>query len=67
MAVFEAAGSRKDLIVKCTCYLTDRTDFPTFNQVYRAFFADCPAWTTVVAQLVREGVRVEIHAVAALV
>jgi 2-iminobutanoate/2-iminopropanoate deaminase len=69
VAVFEAAGSRKDLIVKCTCYLTDRTDFPAFNQVYRDFFADRPAFparTTVIAQLVREGVRVEIDAVAAL-
>jgi 2-iminobutanoate/2-iminopropanoate deaminase len=68
--VFLAAGSRKDLIVKCTCYLTDRADFPTFNRVYREFFADCPTFparTTVIAQLVREGVLVEIDAVATLI
>ena len=69
VAVFLAAGSRKDLIVKCTCYLSDRANFPTFNRVYREFFADCPvlpARTTVVTQLVREGVLVEIDAVAAM-
>lgn len=69
VAVFVAAGSRKDLIVKCTCYLGDRGDFATFNRVYREFFADCsllPARTTVVTQLVREGVRIEIDGVAAV-
>ncbi|MFE9689199.1 RidA family protein [Micromonospora sp. NPDC005806] len=69
VAVFVAAGSRKDLIVKCTCYLGDRRDFATFNRVYQDFFADCPvlpARTTVVTQLVREGVRVEIDGVAAV-
>ncbi|MFG2053092.1 RidA family protein [Micromonospora sp. NPDC048930] len=69
VAVFVAAGSRKDLIVKCTCYLGDRRDFATFNRVYQEFFADSPvlpARTTVVAQLVREGVRVEIDGVAAV-
>ncbi|UNZ15950.1 RidA family protein [Streptomyces sp. 891-h] len=69
VAVFTAAGSRKDLVVKCTCYLDDRQNFTTFNEVYRDFFADCPllpARTTVITQLVREGVRVEIDGVAAL-
>lgn len=67
VAVVAAAGSRKELIVKCTCYLRDGGDFATFNRVYREFFADCPrfpARTTVVTQLVREGVRVEIDGVA---
>lgn len=69
VAVVVAAGSRKDLIVKCTCYLADRRDFATFNRVYQEFFADCsplPARTTVVTHLVREGVRVEIDGVAAV-
>jgi 2-iminobutanoate/2-iminopropanoate deaminase len=67
VAVVAAAGSGKELIVKCTCYLRDGGDFATFNRVYREFFADCPrfpARTTVVTQLVREGVRVEIDGVA---
>ncbi|AIJ26322.1 RidA family protein [Amycolatopsis methanolica] len=67
VAVFVTAGSRKDLIVKCTCYLGDRANFAAFNRVYQEFFADCPvlpARTTVVAELVREGVLVEIDGVA---
>ena len=67
--VVQAGGSRKDLIIKCTCYLSDRADFATFNKAYREFFADTstlPARTTVVTDLVREGVLVEIDAVAAL-
>ncbi|MEU6281376.1 Rid family hydrolase [Streptomyces sp. NPDC047028] len=69
VAVVVAAGSRKDLIVKCTCYLADRGDFTTFNRVYQEFFADCsplPARTTVVTHLVRQGVRVEIDGVASV-
>jgi 2-iminobutanoate/2-iminopropanoate deaminase len=69
VAVAHAGGSRKDLIIRCTCYLRDQADFGTFNRVYREFFIDTsapPARTTVVAQLVREGVLVEIDAVAAL-
>ncbi|WP_262702924.1 MULTISPECIES: RidA family protein [Streptomyces] len=68
VAVFDAAGSGKDLIVKCTCYLSDRSHFAAFNRVYAEFFADrspLPARTTVVTQLVREGVLVEIDGVAA--
>ncbi|MFG1658276.1 RidA family protein [Micromonospora chersina] len=69
VAVLEAAGSSRDLIVKCTCYLDDRRNLGTFNRVYRDYFADSPvlpARTTIVAQLVREGVRVEIDGVAAV-
>lgn len=67
--VVQAGGSRKDLIIRCTCYLRDQADFDTFNRAYREFFADTstlPARTTVVAQLVREGVLVEVDAIAAL-
>ncbi|MGW1910329.1 RidA family protein [Streptomyces sp. NPDC002076] len=69
VAVVVAAGSRKDLIVKCTCYLRVGGDFATFNRVYREFFTDYPqfpARTTVVTQLVRDGVRVEIDGAAAV-
>lgn len=69
VAVFVAAGSSKDLIVKCTCYLSDRRHFAAFNRVYGEFFADrspLPARTTVVTQLVRDGVLIEIDGVAAV-
>lgn len=67
LANVEAVVGDRRSIVRCTCYLADRADFPGFNAVYRAFFADCdplPARTTVVARPVREGVLVEVDAVA---
>lgn len=69
VAVVDAAGSGRDLIVRCTCYLSDRAHFAAFNRAYRDFFADrevLPARTTIVTQLVRDGVLVEIDAVAAV-
>lgn len=69
VAVLVAAGSGKNLIIKLTCHLGDRNDFATFNRVYQEFFSassPIPARTTTVTQLVREGVRVEIDAVAAV-
>jgi reactive intermediate/imine deaminase len=66
-AVVAAAGGSRRSITRCTCYLADQAHFAEFNRVYREFFADCsplPARTTVVARLVREGVLVEVDAVA---
>ena len=66
-AVVAAAGGDRRSITRCTCYLADPAHFAEFNRVYREFFADCaplPARTTVVAQPVREGMLVEVDAVA---
>jgi len=66
-AVVAAAGGSRRSIARCTCYLADQAHFAEFNRVYREFFADCsplPARTTVVVRLVREGVLVEVDAVA---
>jgi 2-iminobutanoate/2-iminopropanoate deaminase len=68
LAVVEAAGSSKDRILKCNCYLREIENFPAFNALYREFFSDCkafPARTTTQAAPPREGVRVEIECIAA--
>lgn len=68
LAVVEAAGSSKERILKCNCYLRDVENFAKFNAIYREFFADCPrfpARTTVEASAPRPGVLVEIECVAA--
>ncbi|MFR0352308.1 RidA family protein [Streptomyces sediminimaris] len=68
-AVVAAAGGDRRSIARCTCYLADRSAFGDFNRVYADFFADCtplPARTTVVVRPVREGVLVEVDAVAVL-
>jgi 2-iminobutanoate/2-iminopropanoate deaminase len=69
LSVVEAAGSSKDQILKCNCYVRDMENFPKFNAVYRAFFEECPrfpARTTVQASPPREGVLVEVECVAAI-
>ena len=69
LAVVEAAGSSKDRIIKCNCYVRDMENFPKFNAIYRAFFEDCPSFparTTVQAAPPRAGVLVEIECVAAV-
>jgi 2-iminobutanoate/2-iminopropanoate deaminase len=69
LTVVEAAGGRKDTIIKCNCYLRDIENFAEFNREYRAFFEDCPifpARTTVNAAPPRAGVLVEIECIAGL-
>lgn len=68
LAVVEAAGSSKDRILKCNCYLRDVSNFADFNRLYREFFEGIdplPARTTVEAGPPRAGVNVEIECVAA--
>ncbi|WP_460406613.1 RidA family protein [Actinophytocola sediminis] len=69
VAVVEAAGGRRETILKCTCFVRDVANFPTFNAVYREFFAGAPhfpARTTVIATPHRTGVQVEVECVAAV-
>jgi 2-iminobutanoate/2-iminopropanoate deaminase len=68
LKVVEAAGSSKDRIIKCNCYVRDMENFPKFNAIYRAFFEDCPSFparTTVQAAPPRAGVLVEVECIAA--
>ena len=55
-------------VVKINVWLTEKTDFPGFNKIYAAFFEDgsFPARSTVVSELLVEGARIEIDAVAIL-
>jgi 2-iminobutanoate/2-iminopropanoate deaminase len=66
LATVEAAGGRKEGIVKCNCYLADIGEFEGFNAAYRDFFgAEFPARTTVGAPL-SDGIKVEIDAIVCL-
>ena len=66
--VIEAAGGSKDDIVKITAFLTNREDFPTYNQIRTNFFqGDFPASTTVVVkELANPDFLLEIEAIAVL-
>ncbi|MDR3509348.1 MAG: RidA family protein [Caulobacteraceae bacterium] len=61
----QTAGRDRRDILKTTIWLTDPADFAAFNEAYAAFFGDHrPARSTVVAQLVIPGARIEIEAIA---
>ena len=64
--ILEAAGCSFSEVVKCTCHLSDISDFERFNGVYGEFFTGIrPARTTVQSGL-GKGMRVEIDAIARL-
>lgn len=64
-AVLEAAGARRDQLVKVGAFLSNATLFAPFNEVYARRFGDAPpARTTVVVDFGHPDVRVEIEAIA---
>ncbi|HEX5413563.1 MAG TPA: Rid family detoxifying hydrolase [Terriglobia bacterium] len=64
--ILKAAGCNFSDVVKCTCHLSDISDFDRFNSVYAEFFAGVrPARTTVQSGL-GEGMRIEIDVIARL-
>lgn len=63
--VLEAAGSSLDEAVKVNVYLTNADQFDAMNEVYRRYFpGDRPARTTVVVELVRADLLIEIEIIA---
>lgn len=58
-------GLSRASMVKLTIWLTDINDFAKFNKAYQRFFGDHrPARSTVRADLMLPGARVEIEAMA---
>ena len=67
-ASVEASGSTMSKVLKCTCFLTDASDFSVMNELYRSYFpSDPPARSTVVVKaLVVPGAKIEIDCVTSL-
>jgi 2-iminobutanoate/2-iminopropanoate deaminase len=64
-AVLEAAGSRLDLVVKTTVFLTDLATFGAMNEVYaRHFNEPFPARSTIEISALPAGASVEIECTA---
>lgn len=65
-SILKAHNLTPDNIVKMTCWITDKSDFPAFNKTYAAFFESgvFPTRATVVSGLLAEGAKVELEAVA---
>lgn len=66
-AILVAAGSRRDLVIRTTVYISDVALWGKFNQVYAAFFGDHrPARSVVPCNKLHYGYDVEIDAIAAV-
>jgi 2-iminobutanoate/2-iminopropanoate deaminase len=65
VAVLTEAGSAPEHVVKLTAFLTDRAYVETYVAARERLFAGCrPASTTVICDLVRPEMLIEIEAVA---
>jgi 2-iminobutanoate/2-iminopropanoate deaminase len=64
-----AAGGTMANIVQCQVFLADRADYKGMNKAYAEFFTQKPfpvRATVVVKELIAEGLRIEITAMAVL-
>jgi reactive intermediate/imine deaminase len=67
IAIVEAAGSSRDLILRTTVYIADIAHWPAFNAIYAEILgAHRPARTVVPVAQLHYGYLVEMDAIAAL-
>ena len=67
IAIAEAAGSSRDLILRTTVYIADISHWPAFNAIYAELLgAHRPARTVVPVAQLHYGYLVEMDAVAAV-
>jgi reactive intermediate/imine deaminase len=65
-AVLEAAGASLADVVKCTVFLADIEEWPSFNAIYAGYFPeDPPARAALAASGLALGARVELDCIAA--
>ncbi len=66
-AILLAAGSRRDLVIRVTVYISDVALWGKLNQVYAEFFGEHrPARTVVPCNKLHYGYDVELDAIAAV-
>jgi len=63
-AILKEAGSGFDKVVKTTCYLSDISDFATFNEVYGKYFISKPARSCFAVKDLPKGALCEIECIA---
>jgi 2-iminobutanoate/2-iminopropanoate deaminase len=64
-AILERNGSSLDAVVKCTVFLADIREWPTFNAIYRTYFPHhFPARSALAASGLALGARVELECLA---
>lgn len=62
-AILEAAGTNFSKVVKTTCFLTDMSNFSSFNAVYAKYFISNPARSCFAVKELPKGVLCEIEAI----
>jgi 2-iminobutanoate/2-iminopropanoate deaminase len=66
-AILEAAGSRRDLVLKVTIYLSDINVWDRVNAVYAEFFGEHrPARAIIPTRELHFGAQIELDAIAAV-
>ena len=67
MAIVEAAGSSRELILRATVYVSDIAHWPDFNRIYAEVLGGHrPARTVVPVPVLHHGYLVEMDAIAAV-
>ena len=65
LAIVEAAGLKKENIVRCGIFLDDMNEFKEMNEIYGAFFQNhTPARAAVEVRRLPKDVKIEIDAIA---
>ena len=65
-AVLDAAGTGFDNVIKTTCFLSEISDFASFNEVYAKYITSCPARSCVAVKDLPKGALVEVEVIAAI-
>lgn len=63
-AVLLAAGASLKSVVKTVCFLSEMSDFATFNEVYAQYFTEKPARSCVAVKELPKGALVEVEVIA---
>lgn len=67
IAVLRAAGTEPENILRLECFLTDATDFDSWNTVFAEYFPSSPpARTTLIAGFVLPEVLIEVQSIAGI-
>ncbi|MDP6502103.1 MAG: RidA family protein, partial [Planctomycetota bacterium] len=63
--LLEKAGSSMKHVIKINAHISDPADYAAYNEIrHRWFSEEPPASATVVSQFVKEGLAIEIEAIA---
>lgn len=63
-AVLAEAGTSFDKVIKTTCFITDMSNFASFNEVYSKYITSAPARSCVAVKELPKGVLIEVEVIA---